>query len=170
MHFACHGTADLDVPLRGGLVLAGDELLTVGMLRASSLSQGMAVLSACETGVPGAALPDEAVGLPSALLQAGLTIVIASLWSVPDDATAILMIELYRRMVRDGDTPAASLRGAQQWVRDTTDAQKAATWKAATGDWLPEIVAQWLQRLVGPGETHSYADPAQWAAFIHVGA
>ena len=51
----------------------------------------LATLSACETGIVGADLPDEAASLPSALLQAGFCGVAASLWSVADISTAMLM-------------------------------------------------------------------------------
>ena len=55
----------------------------------------LAVLSACETAQPGTELPDEVVALPTGLLQAGVAGIVASQWSVPDRATAMLMAEFY---------------------------------------------------------------------------
>ena len=46
-------------------------------------------------------------------MYAGAARVIVSLWSISDRATATLMARLYREMLRDGRTPAASLRAAQ---------------------------------------------------------
>ena len=56
----------------------------------------LATLSACETGIVGTDLPDEVVMLPSALLEAGYAGVAASLWSVADFSTAMLMVRFYQ--------------------------------------------------------------------------
>ncbi len=66
------------------------------------------VLSACETHLGG----DELVGLTRAFFFAGTLTVIASLWRVDDEATAILMERFYRHL-RVGLGKAAALRQAQ---------------------------------------------------------
>jgi CHAT domain-containing protein len=43
--------------------------------------------------------------------------VVASLWSVSDAATAELMKRFYRAILKDGLTPAAALRQAQDSLR-----------------------------------------------------
>jgi CHAT domain-containing protein len=53
------------------------------------------VLAACETALVGTRLPDEAIGLPTGLLQAGAAACIGSLWPVPQVSTAILMAFFY---------------------------------------------------------------------------
>jgi CHAT domain-containing protein len=63
---------------------------------------------------PGTDLPDEVVALPTGLLQAGVAGIVASQWSVPDRATAMLMAEFYRCWRRDRLAPAAALRAAQR--------------------------------------------------------
>lgn len=55
----------------------------------------LALLSACETGLPGTQLPDEVVSLPTRLLQAGVAGVAASLWSVADLSTTLLLVRFY---------------------------------------------------------------------------
>jgi CHAT domain-containing protein len=102
-HFACHGHADLTEPLEGGLVMANDELLTLRDLLTLKLRARLVVLSACETGLPGAELPDEVVALPTGLLQAGAAGVVASLWSVIDKRTMLLMVRFYDCWRRRGD-------------------------------------------------------------------
>ena len=77
-------------------LLAGNRWITLRVL-AMKLHVRLAVLSACETALPGTGLPDEVVALPTGLLQAGVAGVIASQWAVPDLGTAILMAEFYRR-------------------------------------------------------------------------
>ena len=85
----------------------------------------LVVLSACQTAVIDARrLPDEAIGLPAGLLQAGVPAVIGTLWSVDDLSTTLLMSRFYAYH-RQGDpatgegplSPAAALRRAQAWLR-----------------------------------------------------
>ena len=121
LHFACHGRANLLNPLDSGLALAGGERLTLDDVLQRRLDVRLAVLSACETALPGARLPDEGIGLPAGLVQAGAIGVIGSLWSVPDMATAELMTRFYAAWRGDGMEPAEALRQAQRSVRDDPD-------------------------------------------------
>jgi CHAT domain-containing protein len=135
----------------------------------------LAVLSACETLPPGTDLPDEVVSLPTGLLQAGVGGIVASLWAVPDRATAMLMIEFYRRWRWDKLTPAEALRRAQQWLRDTTNGEKIEQYRqalAAGAGWLP---AQADNDLILALEYADADDRGQgsltaWAGFAYVGA
>lgn len=52
---------------------------------------------------------------------AGAACVIASLWPVRDDTTALLMARLYTEMIERGLRPPEALRQAQLWLRDLTD-------------------------------------------------
>src|SRR6185503_8601078 len=90
LHLACHGYADLANPLDSGLLLAGRPVKLRDLLDGVRLHVRLAVLSACETALPGTELPDEVVALPTGLLQAGVAGVVASLWAVPDRSTAML--------------------------------------------------------------------------------
>ncbi|MFD0661861.1 CHAT domain-containing protein [Thermocatellispora tengchongensis] len=174
IHFAGHGRADIVEPARSGLGLAGGELLAMDDLAGMPLRARLAVLSACETAVPGLDIPDEVIGLPTAMLQAGAAGVIGSLWAVPDVSSALLMIMFYRGWRLDGLSPAAALRAAQRTVRDTS----AKGWvelfePLLDGDgWLPAEVAEmcWEQVILAdPGEL-VYASPSGWASFAFTGA
>ena len=91
--------------------MAHDEMLTVADLLDKRLPGArLATLSACETGVVGTNLPDEVVALPTAFTQAGFAGVVASLWSVADVSTAMLMERFYRLWREEGRTPAQALR------------------------------------------------------------
>lgn len=173
LHLACHGFAALTRPLDSGLVLAGGQV-TLGRLMELQLQVRLAVLSACETAQPGTELPDEVVALPTGLLQAGVAGIVASQWSVPDRATAMLMAEFYRCWRRDEVAPAAALRAAQCWLRDTTTAEKRAHFHAALSDqaaWLPPDVGQaFLDWLEFEPDGRGHADIHHWGAFTHVGA
>ena len=174
LHLACHGFAQLERPLESGLMFAGNVPVTLRELMDLELNVRLAVLSACETLLPGTALPDEVVALPTGLLQAGVAGVVASLWAVPDAPTALLMTEFYRRWRREHESPAAALRGAQRWLRDSTNGEKVETYEAALtdGDWLPAPTIAGLAREVpfDGASRRDHADIHVWAAFAHVGA
>ena len=173
VHFSCHGTNNWQSSLESGLLMADDEtgkdvLLTVRDLLESEQAGGrLATLSACETGIVGTDLPNEVVALPSALLQAGFGGVVASLWSVADVSTAMLMEHFYCRWREDRLSPAEALRAAQRWVRDTANSEKAEYFskhmpEAAAVDFFSQAMSRDLDRL-------EFAHPFWWAAFYLTG-
>ncbi len=177
VHFSCHGGNDWADPLQSGLRLAHNQLLSVRDLLGLHLAPArLAVLSACETGIVGANLPDEVVMLPTALLQAGFAGVLASLWSVPDVSTAMLMVRFYDCWRQEGLEPVYALRAAQQWLRESTNAEKAAYFRAALprggATRMPTAVAEeFFDDLLElrPGE-RDFAHPHWWAAFYLTGS
>jgi CHAT domain-containing protein len=174
LHLACHGYAVLDSPLESGLLLA-DTTMTLRRLVELQLRVRLAVLSACETALPGTDLPDEVVALPTGLLQAGVAGVVASQWSVADWPTAMLMAQFYRCWRGERQEPGAALRAAQRWLRDTTNEEKIRQIEAAVAGqatWLPAPAAEaFLDRLYFLEAGHrDHAALHYWAAFAHVGA
>jgi len=127
LHLACHGSYDWWDPMRSGLTLAAGQRLTLSRLIAE-LDLGasrLVTLSACETGMTNTRLsPDEYLGLPAGLLQAGAPAVIGTLWPVDDLATGLLLERFYRNLLgHAGNQPlpaASALRAAQRWLRDIT--------------------------------------------------
>jgi CHAT domain-containing protein len=75
-------------------------------------SADLVVLSACETQLGAQSKGDDLVGLNRAFIYAGTPSVIASLWSVDDEATAALMTAFYQQL-RAGLSKAAALQAAQ---------------------------------------------------------
>jgi CHAT domain-containing protein len=168
-HFACHAITRTNLPLDSGVLLAGDDWFTVEnivKLRRAERSARLAVLSACETAVPGLAAPDEVVGLPTALLQAGVAGVVASMWSVGDRLAALLSAEFYRRWRGEESDPAAALRAAQIWLRDAGLAELHGRHPDLVP--APPRASGAASRLLAtaPGP---YADPVNWAAFTFWG-
>jgi CHAT domain-containing protein len=83
-------------------------------------STELVTLSACDTGlVTFSRSSDEFEGLAHILLQAGARRVVASLWSVDDQSTALLMRRFYANL-RSGLGHSAALTEAQRWLRDAT--------------------------------------------------
>ena len=102
IHFATHGKFQADDPLSSGLYLAkdaeNDGVLTVGELYSMTLNADLVTLSACETGLGKIANGDDVVGLTRGFLYAGSRSIVASLWSVDDQATAALMQAFYKNL------------------------------------------------------------------------
>jgi hypothetical protein len=120
LHFSTHGWANLEESLQSGLLMAKRESLTLGDIMDLRLKGArLAVLSACETGLPGAKLPEEAVSLPSGLIQAGVAGVVGSLWAVNEKSTANLMARFYDLWLEEELEPPEALRQAQIWLRDS---------------------------------------------------
>ena len=168
LHFACHGRADLFDPLAGALLLAGeDELEVRDVLRLQLPGARLAVLSACESAVTGVALPDEVIGLPTGLLQAGVAGVVGSLWQVPDASTLVLMRRFADEWRGGSLAPAEALRRAQCWVRDADNEERAAAYPDAPGlrarPTEPRLQEIWAHR-------RAWAHPHDWAAFAYIGA
>jgi CHAT domain-containing protein/Tfp pilus assembly protein PilF len=121
VHFATHGLVNNKHPELSGLVLSMvDEngkqqngFLGLQDIYNLNLPADLVVLSACETGLGREIQGEGLVGLARAFMYAGSPRVVATLWQVPDRATAELMKRFYRAMLVDHLPPAAALRQAQ---------------------------------------------------------
>lgn len=115
---------------------------------------------------------DEVVSLPSGLVQAGVAGVVASLWAVNDLSTVMLMERFYRLWQQEGLTPAAALRQAQCWLRDTTNREKADYLRcdvpALAGTRRPAGVAAdlYVDRMLRHPDARDYADPLLLGGFL----
>jgi hypothetical protein len=164
-HFACHGAADSYDPLDSHLRLA-DGLLTIRDLLGQRLPARLAVLAACETGIPYAQLPDEAVSLPAALLEAGVPGVVGTLWPVEELPTLLLTTRFYELWLGRRLPPAEALHHAQQWLRTST----VEDFKAYLHDNVSTAV-RWPYRTTRRlGQHRIFAHPDCWAAFTYTGA
>jgi CHAT domain-containing protein len=76
------------------------------------LNADIVVLSAFQTGLGKEVKGEGLTGLPRAFISAGARRVVASLWKVDDDATAELMRNFYRHLLKEKMTPSAALRAA----------------------------------------------------------
>ena len=114
IHLAVHGILDEGRGLGSAIALApsgqDDGLLKAEEIIQMKLGAELVVLSACDTG-RGKITGDGVIGLSRSLISAGAESVIASLWKVPDNTTAPLMVEFYRNWQRNPDK-AVALRQA----------------------------------------------------------
>lgn len=114
----CHGLFEPSKPMDSGLYLADGRLTIAELINNVRLpSTTLVILCACQTAITDFRnLPDEAIGLPAALLHAGARSVVATLWSVHALPTAILLKHFYDE-VAAGVGAAAALRGSTAWLR-----------------------------------------------------
>lgn len=155
VHLACHGVVDRNDPRQSGLILSWDlnsgGVVTLSDIRALKIQTGLVVLSACKT-AHGRMIAGEGVqSLANAFLEAGAKSVVATLWSVRDTDAKATMYSFYARFIKEGYSPAESLRRARVDLRHSADV------RGTRPEYTDEVV-----------EVAS-AHPAVWASFLYIG-
>jgi CHAT domain-containing protein len=121
LHFATHGLLNSSYPELSGIVLSlidRNGKPQKGFLKLSDifnmkLSAELVVLSACQTGLGKEIRGEGLVGLTRGFMYAGARSVLATSWKINDSATAELMSNFYRAMLKENRRPAEALRLAQ---------------------------------------------------------
>jgi|GEM_PF-2243026 len=172
LHFSCHGFANLQHPLESGLVVAGDNTLTLrDFLSVRVRTPFLVTLSACETGLAGVGLPDEFIGLPAGLLQLGAAAVISTLWTVDDRAAALISGRFYYLWRRKKLPPLKAFLEAQRWIRESTSEQ-FVMFLEELGPWSSKDRAEQIIRFFrgcAQGE-RLYSHASYWAPFFWTGS
>ncbi|WP_406166936.1 CHAT domain-containing protein [Streptomyces sp. NBC_00996] len=158
MHLACHGIVEQTTSARDSsyLLLDGGEHLAAERL-VRTLGTGpdrgiaLAVLAACSSGRSGRGY-DEAFSLSTTLLAGRVRSVVSATWSVPDEATSVLMFMFHHFLKEEGLAPADALRTAQLCM---VGRQKP-----------PEAMPG---RMRAQLRGHDQSDIASWAGFVHTG-
>ena len=151
LHLATHGIVDDRHAVLSGLVFSRFDAAgrpRNGHLRLTdiyhlSLRADLVVLSACRTALGREVRGEGLLGLTRAFLHAGASRVMASLWSVPDRATAELMQRFYRALWQDRLSPPAALRRAQQSMLAEPRWSAPRQWAGfvLVGDWRSPVFA-----------------------------
>jgi CHAT domain-containing protein len=144
LHIGTHFSLRPGNAMRSYLVLGDGSRLTLDRINALNFTGiGLATLSGCQTGMGGAVLDDgrEVEGLNAIVLRKGAARVIASLWRVEDESTALLMRSMYTDFASKGDDVAVALQSAQRSLLNS----------AAT-------------------TPHNYSHPYYWAGFVVSGS
>lgn len=122
LHLATHAVVDTTHPELSALVLSGidetgkavDGRIRLLELYNLSLNAELVTLSACETALGAEIRAEGLVGLVHGFFHAGASSVLASLWPVDDESTAILMASFYRGLLVEGMSGAEALARARQ--------------------------------------------------------
>jgi len=116
VHLATHG--QFSSSAKDTFVLAWDSPINVkqldDLLRGRELGDRspieLLVLSACQTAVGDRRAT---LGLAGMAVRSGARSTLATLWSVDDQSTALLMVKFYQNLTQPGLTKAEALRRAQ---------------------------------------------------------
>ena len=160
---------------RVGLYLSGDyssdpEACTIRGAQVSKMemdSMDIVVLSACQTGL-GDVFEGKQYGLSEAFRTAGAKTILASLWSVHDEATRLLMQQFYAEVIK-GVPLNEALRKAQQYLRNEYEIEQTTV---INGNLTPnqrrrlEREGKSTEKQVITTKVKPYSDPTYWAAFV----
>jgi CHAT domain-containing protein len=96
----------------------------------------LVTLSACQTGINETKPGDELIGLTRALIYAGTSSVMVSLWSVDAASTKELMLHFYK-LVKSGKDRATALQQAQINIMSKEEYSHPYYWAPfiLVGDW-----------------------------------
>ncbi|HEX8072712.1 MAG TPA: CHAT domain-containing tetratricopeptide repeat protein [Pyrinomonadaceae bacterium] len=167
IHIASHFQLNRGDSTRSFLLLGDGSVLTVDEMRNNPRVDLRGVellaLSACATAVAEKdSSGKEVEGFGYVAQQKGAKAILATLWSVADESTQLLMSEFYRlRKERPGLTKAAALQLAQQ--------------EMIAGTLRPSLAVAKLRGLGGAGPSFAYdpkrpyAHPYYWSPFILIG-
>ncbi|MCW5747172.1 MAG: CHAT domain-containing protein [Alphaproteobacteria bacterium] len=124
VHFATHALLPVELRcLRQPVIMTGggtgaEALLTAADIAALRLDADLVVLSACNTAGPDGRSAGEAFsGLARSFFTAGTRGVLASHWSVADESTTLMMINLLAETGK-GTAPSQALRNVQVGMID----------------------------------------------------
>ena len=137
LHLATHGCLDGNHPDQSYLMLASHGRLCVSDVYALSLPEvRLVTLSACQTALAQSNPGSEITSLADAFEVAGASSVVATLWSVDDEATRQLMLAFYAH-VKEGKSLVEALRAAQLQLLNNPRYHSPFYWAAFSlyGDW-----------------------------------
>jgi len=114
IHFSAHGILENHIQaIALSQVPEIDGFLTLGEIMNSRYNARLVVLSACRTGEGKLEQGEGVIGLTRAVMYAGTSAAVVSLWNVSEQATKDLMIKFYEGLLKEGKPPAAALRQAK---------------------------------------------------------
>ena len=144
-HFSTHALLDTVHPDLSGIVLSlvdqegrpRDGFVRVRDIYNMHIPADLVVLSACRTALGKEIRGEGVVGLARAFAYAGSQRVLATLWDVNDHATADLMADFYRRLLRSHFPPGEALAQAQRHLAQSEKWHAPYFWATFVlqGDW-----------------------------------
>jgi len=169
IHLATHFTSKPGTAANSKLLLGDGTTISMAELEETTgLLKGidLVTLSACETAIGQAGDGRELDSLANVMQRLGANAVLASLWSVNDQSTALFMKEFYRvRQSTPGMTKAEALQRTQRAMLDGQingngcgPPRKGASADAETGS--PGFACE---------AARPYAHPYYWAPFVLMG-
>jgi CHAT domain-containing protein/lipopolysaccharide biosynthesis regulator YciM len=142
VHFATHAQFQTGSPLDSYVLFGDGSKVTLAEINEWNLKDAdLVILSACQTGVGSLGNGSEILGFGYQVQRAGAKASIASLWTVSDGGTQLLMEAFYLDLQKQNISLSTSLRSAQ---------------------------ISMIRRPVKQGEIN-YNHPYYWSAFVLIG-
>ncbi|MBE9126785.1 MULTISPECIES: CHAT domain-containing protein [unclassified Coleofasciculus] len=164
VHFATHAAFVVGQPQDSFILFGNGERVTLEDAKKWNFKTvDLVVLSACETGLGGKlGNGDEILGFGYLMQRAGARAAIASLWTVDDGGTQLLMNGFYTALQQGNVTKAEALRQAQ--IALITGDDTALGKERGT-----IVVQQRLREGLKPNVANRLSHPYYWAPFILIG-
>ncbi|MBN3905247.1 MAG: tetratricopeptide repeat protein [Nostoc sp. NMS1] len=176
-HFTGHVINNLAEPKKSELVLAGEEKLTLDEIYRENLSTyNLITLSACENlSTSNHTISSEYVSLASGFVSQGVPHIVSTLWSVESSASALVMIEFYRRL-QPNKSAVTALAEATQWLKELTAGELTKWYEDILNNLHPEelriqtyLATQLYRNSKMASDKNLYNHPYYWAAFTITG-
>ena len=175
VYTATHGSFGLGDKV--GLKLGNTSQLTASDVLnfRGKLDVSLWVLSGCELGKTGhESVEFELSNLASVLLGKGVNAVIAALWKVSDNATALLMSRTIFEHKNSGEELPVAFKKAQNWLRQS-NVNELQSWLIEVIDDNENVDWQNTENILANlsdknGDEVLYSHPYYWAGFTYYGA
>jgi CHAT domain-containing protein/Flp pilus assembly protein TadD len=176
-HFTGHVTNNLSEPKKSELALAGEDKLTLNEICQQNLSNyNLITLSACENLSTGNhTIGSEYVSLASGFVTQGVPHIVSTLWSVESSASALVMIEFYRRL-QPNKSAVTALAEATRWLKELTAGELTKWYEDILNNLHPEevriqtyLATQLYRNSKMSSDKNLYNHPYYWAAFTITG-
>ncbi|VDC07759.1 unnamed protein product [Peniophora sp. CBMAI 1063] len=99
LHLACHGCQEVDDPLKSTFALHKGRLTPSDLMVTTADNAELTSLSACQTAVGDEKIPEESMHLAAGMLAVGYKGVIATMWSIKDDDTPLIVEAYYKELL-----------------------------------------------------------------------
>ncbi|MEH2285489.1 MAG: tetratricopeptide repeat protein [Nostoc sp.] len=176
LHFTGNVTNNLAEPKKSELALAGEDRLTLDEICQQNLaSYNLITLSACENLSTSNYTISEYVSLASGFVSQGVPHVVSTLWSVESSASALVMIEFYRRL-QPNKSAVTALAEATRWLKELTAGELTKWYEDVLNNLHPEevriqtyLATQLYRNSKMASDKNLYNHPYYWAAFTIMG-
>lgn len=176
-HFTGRVTNNLAEPKKSELALAGEDKLTLDEICQQNLaSYNLITLSACENlSTSNHTMSSEYVSLVTGFVSQGVPHVVSTLWSVESSASALVMIEFYRRL-QPNKSAVTALAEATRWLKELTAGELTKWYEDILNNLHPEelriqtyLATQLYRNSKMASDKNLYNHPYYWAAFTITG-
>ncbi|WP_341527618.1 tetratricopeptide repeat protein [Nostoc sp. UHCC 0302] len=176
-HFTGYVNNNFNEPKKSALLLANEDKLTLEEICQHHLaSYNLVTLSACENlSTTNQNISTEYVGLATAFLSLGVPHIVSTIWTVESSATALVMIEFYRRL-QPNKSAVTALGEAIAWLKELTAGELTKWYEELLNNLHSEdssirayLTTQRYKISKMASNEKLYGHPYYWAAFTITG-